>query len=225
MNRDSGTIDNTDWAAITRLKTLLYPDTDVVRLVSRYRSQIGDRVGRALDIGCGSGRHVKLLIEKNFHTVGLDFSTAAVDVANETFSNVPGFEKVLHADYRTYDFPHRFDVVLAWGVVFLVPPSQMIANLKRMLELCTDEGVVLFDLRTKDNWFYGLGQEIEEDSFMLDHRAGPYEGLLYSFFTPERARNLISDAGGKILSMEHSSFTKDSMQQTNSWLQLAITPN
>ncbi len=225
MKNTGNSVGNTDWALETRRNTLLYPDDDVVRMVSRYRSKLGDKPARALDIGCGSGRHMKLLIEKKFETLGLDHGPEAIAVANEVFGEVPGYQGAICADFRDYKFEHEYEFILLWGALFLAPVSEMPANLAQLIDLLTDDGIICFNLRTKDNWFYGLGKEIEDGTFLLDDRAGPYANLTYSFHDEADARMLVQQAGGTINSIEKVTMTKENLSQFHSWLQISVSKN
>ena len=93
-----------------------YPDSDVVGLVHRHA-----RPGRdvpagalALDVGCGPGRHVRLLSELGYRAVGLDSDPEMVAVAQGN-----GVEAVLAsaADYRPAEPPA---LALCWGFMMLV---------------------------------------------------------------------------------------------------------
>jgi SAM-dependent methyltransferase len=42
----------------------------------------------ALDLGCGFGRHIKLLLEKGYSTIGADFSLSALKKIKENFPSV-----------------------------------------------------------------------------------------------------------------------------------------
>jgi len=216
------TLDNRDWAKETRKNTLLYPDDDVVRFVSHHRNGLENRTPSAIDIGCGSGRHMKLLIEKGYHTQGLDSGQEAVAVANETFGNIAEYSGAFCADFRTHQFDRKFDLILAWGVLFLVPPSEMPGNLKILLNMLTEEGAIIFNVRTPDNWFYGLGEEVENNSLLLDDRAGPYASLQYSFLTEDDLRALVSEAGGRIEKIEKVTQTKENLTQLHAWLQVEV---
>ena len=62
---------------------LFYPNEEVVRFVSKYiykrkTLKVKQKNKTFLDIGCGSGRNVKFLIENGFKCIGLDHSKIAI---------------------------------------------------------------------------------------------------------------------------------------------------
>ncbi|MDP7195670.1 MAG: class I SAM-dependent methyltransferase, partial [SAR202 cluster bacterium] len=55
---------------------LIYPDENVIRFLnSNFKHQKNNQ--NILDLGFGSGRHLKLLHELGFNGIGIDFSTVA----------------------------------------------------------------------------------------------------------------------------------------------------
>ncbi|HOQ12674.1 MAG TPA: class I SAM-dependent methyltransferase, partial [Spirochaetota bacterium] len=61
-------------------KSLLsYPDENLVRMLALYlREQKNTSDLIAIDLGCGTGRHLKLLEDFNMKTIGADFSFNAL---------------------------------------------------------------------------------------------------------------------------------------------------
>lgn len=208
-------------AAALRQHQLLYPDEGVVRfLARRFPASAGNEARHALDIGFGSGRHMKLLMDYGFHTWGIDYTEEAVQIARAQFAGHPLLREVILGDFRQHQFPVRFDVVVAWGLLFLTPPSQIPGNLRGMARLLGEEGRIFLNFRTRENHLYGLGREIEPDCFLLDERAGPYQGICYTFMDRPEVEALAAQAGLEIASMEKTTLSKNNLAELHSWLQV-----
>jgi SAM-dependent methyltransferase len=118
------------------------------RVINKFRDL---RINKVLDLGCGSGRHLITLAEKGFDVTGVDFSPAAVDMAerwleakklpgkvyatdiNETIESIKSgsFEAVLAVNSIHYTDEENFEDTLNeinriledGGLLLLVVPS------------------------------------------------------------------------------------------------------
>ncbi len=69
--------------------------------------------GRALDLGCGNGRHAMWLAERGWSVTAVDFSTEALRQARERAAATGVGVDWVEADLATYDpAPQAFDLVL-----------------------------------------------------------------------------------------------------------------
>jgi 2-polyprenyl-3-methyl-5-hydroxy-6-metoxy-1,4-benzoquinol methylase len=91
---------------------------------------------RVLDVGCGSGRYMIEYAKRGARkVVGLDFSSQMLCLARALAAQEGVQERCefLEADFRRWEFPERFDVVLAMGVFdYLENPVEF---LRRMMAL------------------------------------------------------------------------------------------
>ncbi len=213
------------WAGALQSHQLLYPDERVVSfLARRFAATADNRARHALDIGCGSGRHVQLLLDYGFQTAGIDYTPDAVAMVNAAFGSHPQFRGVVHGDFRVHPFAQRFHAMVSWGVVFLVPPSEMVTALRSMAALLAPEGRLLVNFRTRENSHYGLGQEVEPGCFLLDQRAGAYAGMCYSFLDLPDVESLVDKVGTlDIVHVEQTTFRKRNLTELHSWLQVELT--
>jgi SAM-dependent methyltransferase len=97
----------------------LYANRDVdgeIRLVlERAGGWLGSRRQlQVLDVGCGTGQHLRALIKHHANVVGIDVSAALVEIARKTVPDV----RLEVADIRTFGLGQRFDLVLALFGVF-----------------------------------------------------------------------------------------------------------
>lgn len=205
---------------------MLYPDERVVSFLARcFPACASNNKRHSLDIGCGSGRHVKLMLDYGFQAWAIDYSPDSIRVVSSAFKSHPLMQDIVLGDFRQQSFPITFHAIVAWGVLFLAPPSEMVTNLQSMRLLLAPEGRLLVNFRTRENYFCGLGQEIEPGCFILDKRAGAYEGLCYTFTDLAEVKDIIARAGGfEIMNVEKTTFVKNDLSEVHSWLQVELKP-
>src|SRR5690606_17805341 len=93
-------------------------------------------------------------------------------------------------------FPEEsFDVIVAWGVMFLRPLEEMKRDFLVMNRLLKPGGQMVVNFRTKDNWFFGQGIPLTDDTYQLDEKAGPYAGMCYTFLDADQSSALLKDSG------------------------------
>jgi len=207
------------WTEALRQHRLLYPDERVVGfLARRFPAAAGNGQRHAIDIGAGSGRHMKLMMDYGFQTWGVDYAQEAVQTALVNFAPHPLLREVVWGDFRSHRFPVRFDVVVAWGVPFLTRRSEILPNLQGMAALLSEEGRIFLNFRTRENSLFGQGEEIEPGCFVLDERSGAYQGMCYTFMDLPEVEALVEQAGLQIVHLEKLVYHKNNLSELHSWL-------
>ena len=100
------------------------------------------RGSHILDLGCGTGVPVsKILIEAGMNVYGVDASPTMVKEFQKNFPNTPVLcEAVEDCSY----FDRKFDVIISWGLMFLLPVEAQILLIKKMSAALNAEGILLF---------------------------------------------------------------------------------
>lgn len=209
------------WSRALAENKLLYPDERVVAFLARTFPDIEENLARnALDIGFGSGRHLKLLLDYGFQTYGIDYAHEAVSRCWNLFEGRIDKGSLVHGDFRSCPFPLAFDAIVAWGVVFLTPPNEMTESLRAMGKMLASGGRIFANFRTKENYHFGLGREIAKDCYILDGRAGAYNEMCYTFTDEDDVNSLADSAGLAVVHIEKTTFLKNQMSELHSWLQV-----
>lgn len=106
--------------------------------------EYGDTDGRkVLDVGCGTGEHVKELASRGYDVTGVDASEEMVDIAREktdaTFrqGRLPELDVDLDEDYDL--------IVLLFDVINYFDHEELRPSLERLREHLAEGGVLLFD--------------------------------------------------------------------------------
>jgi SAM-dependent methyltransferase len=111
---------------------------DVVRAWARTIP----RRGTVLDIGCGSGEPITaVLTGENLAVSGLDASPTMISAFRHRF---PDAESKCAAIEEADLGDQRFDGVLAWGLLFLLPPLAQVAVVEKVSMALRPGGRFLF---------------------------------------------------------------------------------
>jgi ubiquinone/menaquinone biosynthesis C-methylase UbiE len=88
--------------------------------------------GRALDVGCGSGRFAIRLAEQGWNATGLDFAPEMIALANQRAAAADLAEhcSFLAEDFMTWEPTAKFDLSMAIGVFdYVAQPGPLLARL------------------------------------------------------------------------------------------------
>jgi SAM-dependent methyltransferase len=102
-----------------------------------YAKRITGR-GRILIPGCGSGYEGYYLIENGFDVLAIDFSPAAVEIAQRNLGCFA--QNVQLADFFSFDFGKPFDVVYERAFLCALPPRIWPQYARRAAEILRADG-------------------------------------------------------------------------------------
>lgn len=135
-------------------KTLSYYEADAAALAARYESADLSAFhplllaacrpgGRALDIGCGSGRDVAFLRGRGVLAFGVDASPAMIDEARRLHPEVRDHVWVDALPELKSVGPDRYDAVLATAVWMHLPEGEIGPSAARIAALLLPGGALL----------------------------------------------------------------------------------
>lgn len=126
---------------------------------------------KVLDIGCGQGRHAKLLAESGYNVTAIDFSPENIQKAK---SNSITNEKYLIADARNYREKESFDACIAmYDVIGSFPDeNDNIKIIRNAYKNLKREGIIIISVMNMEltrhrcyrakNIFYGIDNNIDK---------------------------------------------------------------
>jgi SAM-dependent methyltransferase len=146
----------------------------------------------ALDIGCGTGKYLKLLRAGGFKTDGIDSSQTAVEMTKKELGS--GSE-IVCADMFGYDIPRdRYDLILSVSTIHHGTKEQVRLLVSNIYEATAENGkifVTVPDLASSKKWnTFKEHQKITEGTYAP--LSGPEKGLPHSFYEENEVRKLFS---------------------------------
>ena len=120
-----------------------------------------------LDLGCGMGRHSVFLAREGFRVTATDISKKGVAATRQKACELGlAIETACH-DMRDIPFGDgAFDAVFCLWTSGHGTHADMRAHAKEMLRVTRSGGLVYVDYVSKADSLYGIGTEIEKDTFI-----------------------------------------------------------
>lgn len=121
--------------------------------------------GRALDLGCGEGRHSLWLATRGWEVVGVDFSSVAIEKARRISAQAPSRSRdrlrYVVGDVTADSFGGGYDLILSAYLHF--PPPQRKHLLDNAINSLEPEGILIFLGHDAINLEHGTGgpQDVE----------------------------------------------------------------
>ncbi len=110
------------------------------RLTINYITE--NKFNSVFDFGCGSGRYLEALADKNIaYLVGLDISEAMIEMAYKRIGQKSNI-KLVTSDFMTYDSNEKFECIYAMGVFDYI--SDPLSTLKKMNQMASKSILVSF---------------------------------------------------------------------------------
>jgi len=123
------------WASVSSTVSSrdVYYILDEIKL--SYLKPLMPPVGRSLEVGCGSARLSRFLARDGYATYGLDYSRAALTVAQENYQLANTQGHLVEGNGLDLPFANGcFDIVLSTGLLeHFVDPSPIIGEMVRVL--------------------------------------------------------------------------------------------
>ena len=152
------------WASDAGRAGWLAPEPEVIRAVELLQRRAARR---ALDLGCGVGRHTRLLVHAGLETHGADASTSGL-----TFARAQPLGERTHwtrAGFEALPFgTATFDYVLAWNVIYHGDRAVVAGALTEIRRVLRPSGLLQFTMLSKRNPLYGQGRQVATDTYVAD---------------------------------------------------------
>jgi SAM-dependent methyltransferase len=146
-----------------------YPSDPVVRFLMTNREVLmKQHPARFLDIGLGAGRHTKLAAELGFRTFGIDISFVGLIHARERLLAAGLQASLSQASMLALPYMDcSFVVVLSYGVFYYGTAQEMRQALEEVHRILAPSGKAFVVLRTTDDYRFGKGIRLEQNTFQL----------------------------------------------------------
>lgn len=108
------------------------------------------RLGKALDVGCGTGRFTRLLAARAEQVVGIDLSPQMIRIAQERSTDYPNTDYRI-TDLMTWDIPDAsFDCIATIATLHHLPLEAGLKKFKAALK--PGGSLLVLDLYQQDSW-------------------------------------------------------------------------
>jgi SAM-dependent methyltransferase len=165
---------------------------DIHPLFKQFLERSEFTLKHALDIGCGTGKYLKLLQAGGFGIDGIDSSPTAVEIAQRELG--PG-ARITCADMFGYDIPeNRYDLILSVSTIHHGTKEQVRQLVDKIHRSIAENGkifITLPDLASSKKWnTFKEHQKLAEGTYAP--LVGPEKGLPHSFYSQEEIKELFS---------------------------------
>jgi len=147
-------------------------------------------VKRVLDLGCGTGRHLTLLLDEGFEVHGIDASPKAIEILTDILAekDVSGVELKVD-DFTDISFPEDyFDAIVCTNVIQHGRIHDVHKAAREIHRLLHSGGVLFLKTLSMHDGAYGLGEELEPNTFLP--KIEPDGDIPHHFFTEEELRDV-----------------------------------
>lgn len=205
------------WDYIHNISDLQYPGESVVRFLFRNFPKDRDKRKnlKILDLGCGSGRHVKLFAEQGFDVSGVDISKDGLSQTSEMLRKLNLQADLKLADANDLPYPDGyFDGAVSYAVLYYNDREGMAIKIKELHRVLKKGGRAMFYIKTTDDYYFAKGQEVAKNTFIMDGTDESKKGMTLHFLTREDVYDVYSIF--KNVSVEKEEFTSYNLQMLNS---------
>ncbi len=197
---------------------LFEPDPIVINRIRKFQEKSN---GAFLDLGCGFGRHLKLLTQEKYTSIGLDCAFTAI---KETKKNTQPPVQGLQASMT--NIPLRDETIgtlLAWRTIYFLQNELINRTIDEIYRVLKREGHLICSVRSTENTLYHVGREIAEEiepnTFRFPEHE--YDGAVYHFFSKEEILKKFSNFeihDLKKQELKHTAFTENHPEYKNEFL-------
>jgi len=164
---------------------LTYPDENLVRMLSSaIKENQSDEELTVLDLGCGSGRHLKLLSEFNIkNIIGMDSSYNGISVCRQNYSY-----PLVQMDNRRIPLKDSsVDFIIAWGSLHYNHKDDLPVMIEEIHRILKINGHLMATLRTDRDSCMKKGTHLGNDIWKTD--LADINGALVSFYKQDELEN------------------------------------
>lgn len=121
-----------------------------------------------LDLGCGTGRHSIFLAKKGFNVYATDISPTGIKIARKK-AEALGLKDINFKQHDMRSIPFSggfFDAVICTWAIHHGTLDEIQKAIDEIYRVLRPNGMVITDLLSVDTESYGLGEEIEKNTFI-----------------------------------------------------------
>lgn len=180
----------TDWNTHYKKdkSVLSYPDENLVRLVSTELKKYSNPYTlRAIDIGCGSGRHIAFLKNVGICEVyGSDNSFNALEICRDVDP-----DHLINCDNSSLPFRDEyFNISVAWGSLHYSVKSEIEPMVTEIKRITKTGGAVFATLRRDNDTYLKTGKHLGNNTWQTG--LDDLTGTIVSFYSEDELKKIFS---------------------------------
>lgn len=172
----------------TRAKSVLvYPDENLVRMLMKFADSKTTAGLSAVDLGCGTGRHIKMLSDVGVgNIIGTDNSINALKICKDLYN----FHFIL-CDNRNLPFnEYYFDIAVSWGSLHYCEKNSLQKQITEIYRVLKKGGRLFGTLRSERDTYLKKGKHIGNDIWITDLK--DIKNSTVSFYSEEELKSAIN---------------------------------
>ena len=193
---------------------LTYPDENLVRLLKKFSEEHNNLPDiTALDLGCGSGRHIVLIEEMGISKIlGMDNSFEALKICQKNF-NFP----VITGDNRKIPLKsNSIDIVIAWGSLHYSHKKEISNQVNEINRILKPGGVLLATLRSNKDTHLSKGKHLGQNSWITD--LNDISGSIVSFYKEKELKKIFHNYNNLEIGLMERSVMGDLKKIISHWI-------
>ncbi len=201
---------------------LIYPDEDLVRIIKKFFIPSG--VENVLDVGCGSGRHVLMMLNEGFSVIGIDSSETSIDIARKITCSYPPERVQFLVKNIIQGLPFRdnsIDAVVCWGVLHYLTRNQVRMVLDEIKRILKPGGQFTLTLRSVED---SECKRVHSKDFQTS-KAYESTGLDFIYYNREDMQELLSNFSNLKYGHKTRTLFKDTERRIAHWFAVCSKEN
>lgn len=169
-------------------------------------------LNKILDLGCGTGKHSIFLAEKGFSVYATDISLSGLEITKKK----AGLLKLDNISFRQHDMrnipfsDNFFDAVICIWTIYHGTLPEIFKTVNEIHRVLIPGGMVITDFLSIADSTYGIGKEIEKNTFV--GAKATEEDVPHHYSTREEIRQLFSEFRELRVRSSSNSYIDDSGQ-------------
>jgi SAM-dependent methyltransferase len=193
---------------IKNIRGLVYPDEFITKFF--FKNKLNENPGKVLELGCGNGNNLMLFRHYGWNVIGIDISPEVIRDAEENFALLSvsgGLEKFIRHDLtlgigeQAQKYGEGIDVLLIPNSLYYLPRDKARETLFEAGKLLNPGALIYLRNRTKRDYRYRRGVEVERNGFILAGGETGEKGALNVFYDEWECIDLMREA----LQLDHKS--------------------
>lgn len=145
----------------TNWSEIWYNEKRMLPVLERFITMLKSKNSKVLDMGCGAGYEVKLMMELGVKNMsGADLSKELVKIAKK---NVKGAKFFVHDIKEPMKKMGNFDGIFSLACIVHLSISELMDAFKNMHEVMNKDGVLLISVKD------GMGKDVERSFTRIDN--------------------------------------------------------